>query len=73
MRNRKLQRQRKKMLENGVAAEDILVITEQRLKRTSEYGGKYGSIIDETPRLATKPGKRLIIRRNPISLKGDNR
>lgn len=73
MRNRKLQRQIKKYLSNGGSKEDIEIVKEKRLNRTSEYGGRNGSVVDETPWLAVKPGKRMIIKKNSNTSKGDHK
>ena len=73
MRNRKLQRQKKRYIENGIAEENILTITDERLKRTIGYGKNKRPILDTTPWLAVKPGTRIIIRKQANSLKGDSK
>ena len=66
MRNRKLQREIKKYLCNGGSKEDIHLIREEKLNRTSEYSSKDGPISDVTPYQAIKPGLRLVIRKGNI-------
>ena len=73
MRNRKIQRQKKRYLKNGIAEENILIITEEKLKRTIGYGKNKRPILDTTPWLAVKPGTRIIIRKQSNLLKGDRK